>query len=189
MKHLYAIITSVAGMLTLATSCSVNEMDTYENDPAIYFDHETADSVAYSFFTLDSHIPRDTVWVETITMGLPSDQDRPFTIVQTNTSESDAAQPGVHYIPFDDPEVRDSIRISAGEVTRLVPVILLRGRPLLSRSVAAAGLRTCSLLRRLAGLCRRLALGRYFRGLQVIVLPKGLCAAIGMVLFITRFLS
>ena len=61
MKHLYAIITSVAGMLTLATSCSVNEMDTYENDPAIYFDHETADSVAYSFFTLDSHIPRDTV--------------------------------------------------------------------------------------------------------------------------------
>ena len=35
MKHLYAIITSVAGMLTLATSCSVNEMDTYENDPAI----------------------------------------------------------------------------------------------------------------------------------------------------------
>ena len=70
-----------------------------------------------------------------------------------------------------------------------LPVILLRGRPLLSRSVAAAGLRTCSLLRRLAGLCRRLALGRYFRGLQVIVLPKGLCAAIGMVLFITRFLS
>ena len=132
MKHLYAIITSVAGMLTLATSCSVNEMDTYENDPAIYFDHETADSVAYSFFTLDSHIPRDTVWVETITMGLPSDQDRPFTIVQTNTSESDAAQPGVHYIPFDDPEVRDSIRISAGEVTRLVPVILLRDESLKS---------------------------------------------------------
>lgn len=132
MKHLHTIIASVAGLLTFATSCSVNEMTPYENDPAIYFDHETADSIAYSFFTLDSHIPRDTVWVEAITMGLPSDQDRPFSIVQANAGEADAAKAGVHYVPFDDAEVRDSICISAGEVTRLIPVILLRDESLKS---------------------------------------------------------
>ncbi len=130
MKHKLYLPLAFIASLALGTSCSVNEMDTYQNDPAIYFNHEDADSVAYSFFTLDSHIPRDTVWVEAITMGLPSDQDRPFAITQTNANDTNAAQPGVHYVSFDDVEVKDSIRINAGEVSRLIPVILLRDESL-----------------------------------------------------------
>ena len=130
MKQIYTALACLAALLGSATACTENEMEVYQNDPAIYFNHEDADSIAYSFFTLDSHIPRDTVWVEALTMGMPSDQSRPFSLVQANSGDADAAQPGVHYVPFDDAEVRDSICISAGEVSRLIPVILLRDESL-----------------------------------------------------------
>ena len=131
MKYIYYSIISLCYLMFI-TSCKENEMETYKNDPAIYFNHEEADSIAYSFFTLDSHIPRDTVWVEALTMGLPSSNDREFLLTQTNSDDPDAAIPGVHYVPFDDPEVKDSICIKAGEVTRLIPVILLRDESLKS---------------------------------------------------------
>lgn len=127
MKHLNLI--AILLFLLAFNSCKENEMDTYQNDPAIYFSH-TTDSIAYSFFTLNSDIPRDTVWVEALTMGLPANQNRPFALTQTNTNEPDAAVAGIHYVPFEDKEVKDSISIKAGAFKRLIPIILLRDKSL-----------------------------------------------------------
>jgi hypothetical protein len=98
-------------------------MLSYENDPAIYF---AEDSVSHSFYRLKATVLSDTVFVRVNAMGEVSTQDRPISIAQTNVGEADAAIPGVHYVPFDNPDLKKLLRIEAGKAFTEVPIVVLR---------------------------------------------------------------
>lgn len=115
-----------------AISCKENVALEYENDPALYFvneDYGQKDSLDHSFFLVPGDGP-DTVYVQVQTMGYLVDKDRPILLEQTNSGDENAAVPGVHYMPFDDPEVSKYHVIPANSARASVPVILLRDESL-----------------------------------------------------------
>ncbi|MCH3995381.1 MAG: DUF4843 domain-containing protein [Prevotella sp.] len=133
MKTKYDKILWLPLIILFIGACEVNKMEEYENVPAIYFANETngqQDSLSYSFFILDTLIKRDTIHIKVCTMGLPTDHVRPIKLAQINTPDSNAAVPGVDYVPFDDPEIKDSMIIPSGAVSAEIPVILLRNKDL-----------------------------------------------------------
>lgn len=71
---------------------------------------------------------RDTVYVPVNSMGFVRDYDRYFKVEQIleNADSVFNAEPGVHYISFDDPEVSRMMYIPAGEMEAYVPIIALR---------------------------------------------------------------
>lgn len=76
-------------------------------------------------------VERDTVYVRMRTMGFVSDADRQVRIEQAEVTEEEAssalnAVPGVHYVPFDDPEQIAMTVVKAGQVEADIPIILLR---------------------------------------------------------------
>ena len=64
--------------------------------------------INYTFTIKPASVMLDTVWVRVQTMGLLSDQDR---VVKFEQVEADSlnAEPGVHYVAFDDPRVKDRL--------------------------------------------------------------------------------
>lgn len=110
-------------LLFIITSCTENEMLSYKNDPAIYFEN---DSVAHSFFALNTSVLQDTVLVRVNTMGEVSSQDRAISIIQTNAGKAGAAVAGVHYIPFDNASLKTLVKVPAGKAYADVPVVLIR---------------------------------------------------------------
>lgn len=144
MKKKLSYIGALLAMLAM-TACTENEMEGYTNDPAIYFlngktyeDDGTQgastplqrDSINQSFFVCNDDVKREVVYVFVKTMGMLSDTDRPVSLVQTNSGADNAAVPGVHYVPFDDPEVAGNMVIPAGKSYAKIPVILLRDKSL-----------------------------------------------------------
>lgn len=73
---------------------------------------------------------RDTVYVPVETMGFIRDYDRHFKVKQVleNADSTYNAEPGVHYVGFDDPEVSGQLVIPAGEMAGQIPVIALRDK-------------------------------------------------------------
>ena len=135
MKNTIGII-----LVTLCLLSSCKEFITleYENDPALYFVHAQygqQDSLNHTFFLRVGDKTRDTAFVEIITMGYPSSENREISLIQTNSGQPGAAIPGVHYIPFDNPEVKPHMVIPAGAVRARVPVILLNDQTLALSSV------------------------------------------------------
>lgn len=127
-------------VLISVTSCQKNELMEYEGENALYFakgsiqDFKSitpghtimqSDSISQSFFLLGS-ATRDIVYVQVNTMGHLTDIDRPIAIVQTNIGKSDAAIAGIHYLSFEDPEVKKQMIIPAGKAWGQFPVVLLR---------------------------------------------------------------
>lgn len=121
----------------LFSGCQEKEIYRYENDPRLYFfkgiiyyPNNTSfiqrDSVKQTFFVKPDSQKRDTVWVDVRTMGFPTNYPRPVKLVQSNIGEPDAAIPGVHYVAFDDEELREKMCIEAGNVRQFIPVVLLR---------------------------------------------------------------
>jgi hypothetical protein len=105
----------------------------YENDPAVYFTYDDAviaagqrDSINHSFFSLNTSILTDTVWVKVKTMGDISNQDRPISIVHTNAGKAGAAVAGTHYLSFDNPAIKSLMVIPANKVETKIPVVFLR---------------------------------------------------------------
>lgn len=132
MKRLY-IPTILSALLITMAACEENKMDVYKNDPAIYFEkttYEQRDSIKHTFYFYDESITDDTVRVVICTMGEPADYDRPISLIQTNTGESDAAIAGTHYVPFDDPSLKKYICIPAGQVRTEIPIVFLRDQSL-----------------------------------------------------------
>lgn len=137
MKRLYIPTILSAFLLTIA-ACEENKMDSYENDPAIYFENTASgqkDSISHSFFIYNEDVTFDTVKVIVCTMGFPTDYDRPISLIQTNTGQPDAAISGTHYIAFDNPEMQKHICIPAGQVKASIPIVLLRDKSLSSQRV------------------------------------------------------
>ena len=93
------------------------------------------DLTSYSFVYLPEETVRDTVWVTVKTMGFLSEYDRPLELKQVASGSKDA-EPGVHYVSFDDAELKNKFYyIPAGEVVRKIPVVVLKDASLATESV------------------------------------------------------
>ena len=111
-------------------ACQEEQLTEYQNDPRLSFGAEQDSVVVQSFFVIKSGIDRDTVLLRVETLGFPVDYDRPFSVVQTNVGEENAAVAGKHYLDFDAPEISTKLVIPAGQVETDIPVIALRDKSL-----------------------------------------------------------
>lgn len=90
---------------------------------------------SYSF-VYSGDAQRDTLWFKIGTMGFLSDVDRPLALQQLPAGDTlEDAQPGVHYVAFDDPQLADFYRVPAHCDTLSIPVILLRDPSLDTKTV------------------------------------------------------
>ena len=112
------IATILIFLLIVGTiGCKENTALEYENDPALYFENSyytQQDSIAHTFFIQPDDQMRDTVFVEILTMGYPTDTDRPFVLEQTNAGKPGSAVAGKHFVAFDDPEMLEHLKIPKG---------------------------------------------------------------------------
>lgn len=81
---------------------------------------------AFSFVYGGDDVERDTVWFEATIMGDLSKMYRPYCLQQIQREGVMNAEPGVHYVAFDDPDVQDLYRVAPDSNTVQVPVIVLR---------------------------------------------------------------
>ena len=119
----FKIILSVTLLTALLSSCA-KEIDTYEDDPRLYFFERATDltqtrisSKSISFLPLPVAIVTDTVRIKVKTMGLAANVDRVFkgATVATGTTATE----GVHYVFLNGV-------IKAGQVEGFLPVLLNR---------------------------------------------------------------
>jgi len=127
MKKIATIITFT---LIVLTGCQLENPLAYENDPAIYFirNSNQRDSLNHSFFMNDNLT--DTLWIKVVTMGETSTTDRRFSVKQVNSSAANAARPGVHYKPFDDPFIVENMVVKAGKAEADLPIIFIHDKSL-----------------------------------------------------------
>ncbi|MDR2131578.1 MAG: DUF4843 domain-containing protein [Odoribacteraceae bacterium] len=117
----------------LAGACEELVVNKYQDDPSLYFYRGTFDdfgngqfdSLVYSFYLKENTRTRDTLWVEVRLSGLPSPDARPVPVKQLATDTLDA-EPGTHYLPFDDPEVTSLFVLPANAVKAKLPIVVLR---------------------------------------------------------------
>lgn len=68
----------------------------------------------------------DTVYFDIYAIGGIKNEDRSFTLEQEQVPDRVNAEPGKHYVAFNDPRAAKNYIIKAGTVTTKVPIILLR---------------------------------------------------------------
>lgn len=121
------------GILLLCAACEKN-LDRYESEQdRLNFiitdrDETTPSTLRKSFIYDPVDMIRDTVFVPVNSMGFIRDYDRYFKVEQVleNPDSVYNAEPGVHYVSFDDPGVSCMMYIPAGKMEAYVPVIALR---------------------------------------------------------------
>ena len=123
MKFRTLLILSVIGLTGLLSSCE-KEIDTYEDDPQLYFFERATDllqtritSKSFSFVALASTVLTDTVKIKVKTMGLAANRDRVMRGVTVKAGTT--AIEGVNYAFIDGV-------IKAGQVEGYLPVVLYR---------------------------------------------------------------
>ena len=94
-------------------------------------------AIRYSF-VYEPELTEMTIWVELQTSGFLSDKDRPFEIEQVTANSRNIftdlplgtvvnnAVSGVHFKPFDDPEIKSQMVVKAGSATAKFPVVFYR---------------------------------------------------------------
>ena len=87
--------------------------------------------VTKTFIYDNSDVDRDTVYILMRTMAYVTEYDRTIGIQEAEPVfqervEGANAVPGVHYVPFDDPEYQKFAVVKAGQAEAQLPVILLR---------------------------------------------------------------
>jgi|GEM_PF-196670 len=88
-----------------------------------------------TFAYRDASVTRDTVYFNIYTVGHVGAADRPFVLEQIQLGGVENAVPGVHYLPFDHPDLTDQYVIKAGTAHRRVPIVLLRDASLKTKDV------------------------------------------------------
>ena len=121
-KYILSTLIALATLFAVS-SCSDNEPTDYTGGSALYIDNE---AVSYSFFYAEDASDRASVNIKIHAQGLPSAENRAFTLYQKNAGESDAAQAGVHYLSFDSDEMKQVMVMPAGKNEVEVPVVLLK---------------------------------------------------------------
>lgn len=143
MKKLYSLFAGLC--LLAAVACNDDDLSVYDvSDCHLNFVFYDTDSTLLAVekvtdqmrlrpfsFVLESTVEatRDTVWLDASTMGFLSDEARPLALQQIEVEGVKNAEPGVHYVAFDDPEVVSLYRVPGGKNRVSIPVIVLRNDP------------------------------------------------------------
>lgn len=143
MKKLYSLFAGLC--LLAAVACNDDDLSVYDvSDCRLNFVFYDTDSTLLAVekvtdqmrlrpfsFVLESTVEatRDTVWLDASTMGFLSDEARPLALQQIEVEGVKNAEPGVHYVAFDDPEVVSLYRVPGGKNRVSIPVIVLRNDP------------------------------------------------------------
>lgn len=140
MKKLYTLFAGLC-LLVLA-ACNDDDFSVYDSpdcrlnflfynsDSSVMAVENVTDQIrlrAFSF-VLESNVEavRDTIWLDASTMGFLSDETRPFALEQIRVEGVKNAEPGLHYVAFDDPEVTSFYQVAARKNRVSLPVIVLR---------------------------------------------------------------
>jgi hypothetical protein len=130
-RYVFFIATAAA----LLTACKKDAYLYYSDVARIQFD-VAADTLKRStFYYDDASVTEDTVFFNIIAIGGIKNTDRTFTLVQEQLPGEINAEPGKHYVAFNDPRAARNYVIKAGAVQARVPVILLRDPGLKSGTV------------------------------------------------------
>lgn len=132
MKH-QIITLFAAGMLTMLNTSCEKDLPVYSTDTCrLNFERDfrgvddRKEETNFTFVYNAKSVTIDTIWVNVKTMGFLSDQDRPFQLKQVKSEKADA-QPGVHYVPFDNPELMQKFYyIPAGKNEQKIPIVVKR---------------------------------------------------------------
>ena len=90
------------------------------------YDDDSYSTSSYSF-VYAGNPERDTLWFKVGVSGFLSDQPRSFALEQVAVPDTvDNAEPGVHYVAFNDPSLSALYTVPANADTLSVPVVLLR---------------------------------------------------------------
>ena len=142
---------------SLLTACE-KDLEPYDNDGAWLnfryhnwseggLDNLMQEDSYYSFAltsaSLGVDLQQDTVWIEVETMGYLSDSDRTIELEQVPLSDEELqeygeieAVAGVHYVPFDDPDLLAKGYVPANSAVGRVPVVVLRDPSLDNQNAA-----------------------------------------------------
>lgn len=141
MKTIYHII---AGCFALSAMCGCEqELPVYDGaDSMLNFEYnqsKTDTVVNYSFQYVAEDVVEDTVWVKVTTMGFPADRNRSLDLMQVSagSKEEEDAVSGVHYVPFDDAELKAKYYyIPANAVETKIPIVVKKDESLATKLVS-----------------------------------------------------
>jgi hypothetical protein len=89
----------------------------------------------YTFFYEDASLMQDTVFFDIYAIGGTTNEDRSFTLEQTQVPNQVNAEAGKHYLAFNDPKATKNFIIKANTVHTRVPIIMLRDPSLKTSTV------------------------------------------------------
>lgn len=126
--HVLLIIGCVVGVI----SCSHEKPEFYKGGSYVQFWRENPDGSSGSVVSpinypwINSSRTYDTAWFRVQAVGILSSKDRKIRIEQYDQEEEYYIQAiaGVHYIPFDDPELQKYMVIPGDSTEVLIPVVL-----------------------------------------------------------------
>ena len=131
MKTILGLLTGIAGILLLVGCEKALPRFDSEQDRlnfAVEPKEVNPTPVRKTFLYDAETIVRDTVCVPVVAMGFVRDYDRYVSFEQIGVEPDSVynAEPGVHYVSFDDEEVRHLMVLPAGQAAADIPVIVLR---------------------------------------------------------------
>lgn len=108
------------------------EVDIYHaqgNDRLNFVFEERGDTLTeFTFIYTPKEVLRDTLWFEMETSGYVTDYPRPICLAQIPAGKDDA-EPGKHYIAFDDPAMAAIYVVPANRNKVRLPIIIKRDDP------------------------------------------------------------
>lgn len=154
MKRIYILTISI---FFTVFGCSEEKGLLFDDTDRLQFvtvGDKAPEDLIYSFVWHDETVKRDTVYIPLRVIGRVASKDRYVRVSQVTEYRveykrdnkgyivdsivhelKNKAEPGVHYVPFDAPEVKRLMKIRADKVEDELPVILLRDKSLKDTSM------------------------------------------------------
>lgn len=154
MKRIYILTISI---FFTVFGCSEEKGLLFDDTDRLQFvtvGDKAPEDLIYSFVWQDETVKRDTVYIPLRVIGRVASKDRYVRVFQVTEYKveykrdnkgyivdsivhelKNKAKPGIHYVPFDDPEVKRLMKIRADKVEDEFPVILLRDKSLKDTSM------------------------------------------------------
>lgn len=134
MKRIKNILLAVLPLsVMLLSGCQEKDIELYQDYPFVYFDYDDngmgtrqRDYISQSFFGKRLTVKHDTLTVYVNMSGLKHDYDRPVKLRQVNAGEENAAIEGVHFVPFDNEYVQNSMVVKANATRAEVKIVVIK---------------------------------------------------------------